>query len=90
MWDYATNGSLWVHINSIIHVPPEININSVTNIPTSKGEVPITMFPYINGSTCLVSMNDCVVQTESTYRELFRPYSYSRRPDMFHTRTVGV
>ena len=65
-------------------------ITFVTTIPTPKGDVATTLSPSINGSTRLVRTNECVVQTHSTYCNIFRPYSYRRQRDMLHPCVVGA
>ena len=90
LWYYASNGSLWVHTNAVILVLPKINTHFFTTLHIPKGDVPITVSPSINGSARLVSINECVIRTRSIYCEHFRPYSYSRQQDMFHTSVVGV
>ena len=77
-------------MNAVICVIPEIKNNFITTLPTPKLEVPITMYPSINGISRLVSMNECVVQTRSTYCDLFISYIYSQQQDMLHPSTVGV
>ena len=65
------------YFQSAIGVPPEINTHFITTFPESKGEVPINVSPYINGSARLVIMNDDIVaQLRPTYRKRFQPYSY--------------
>ena len=90
LWRYSHDGSIWVHRNSVICVPPEINTYFFTTFSTPKVEVPITVSPYINGGAWLVSVNGSVIQTRSTYCEIFRPYSYIRQQDMFHPSAVCV
>ena len=90
LWPWPTDGSIWVHRNSVICVPPEINTYFFTTFSTPKVEVPITVSPYINGGAWLVSVNGSVIQTRSTYCEIFRPYSYIRQQDMFHPSAVCV
>ena len=90
MWAYDSDGSLWVHMDVVICVLPEINNNFVTTIPTPEGYVLITASPSINGISCLVSMNDRVSQTRYIYSDIFRPYIYIRQGDMLHISAVGV
>ena len=61
MWAYSSDGSLWVHIDAVIHVPPKIKTLSITTHPTTKGDVWITVPLSINESAILVSMNKRVV-----------------------------
>ena len=87
----AYDVSQWVHSNLVIRVPPEINTHFVTTFPTTKGEVPITMYPSINQIACLVIMYDEIVdQPHTTYHEIFRPYSYRQQREMFHPSAVSV
>ena len=79
LWAYAPNGSLWVHRNAVICVPPEMNNHFIITILTPKGESLITVLPSTNGSTCLVSIHKCVVRTRSTYQDIFRTYIYSQQ-----------
>ena len=90
MWTYASDDSRWVHNDAVICVPPKINTHFVTTLPTPKVDISITASLSINGSARLVSMNECIVQTRSSYRELFRPYSYNRQRDMFHPIMIVV
>ena len=90
MWAYASGGSWWVHMDAAIRVPPKINTNFVTSLPTHEEDFPINVYLSINGSSILVSVNKCVVKKRSTYRELFIPYSYSQQRHMFHISAVGV
>ena len=90
MWAYDSNFSRWVHTDAVICVTPKVNTNFAKNILTPKGDPPISVSLYINGSAHLVIMNERVFQTRSTYRDLFRTYSYIRQRYMFHTSAVGV
>ena len=90
IWDYDPNIYRLVHTSAVIRVLPKINTHFVTNIPTSKGDVTITVSPTINGSVCLVIMNDHVILTCYTYLEIFRLYSYSQQQYMLHPNEVGV
>ena len=90
MWDYYSNGSWWVCTDAAICVPPEINTEFVTTPLTTDVDSPITLYLSVKGSACLFSVNECVVCTRSTYRELFIPYSYSQQLDMFHPSVDGV
>ena len=65
LWDYAPYGFRWVHADSVIFVPLEIDSNFVTTIPTLKGDVPIIVSLSINGSARLISVNDIFSQTYS-------------------------
>ena len=47
MWAYDSDGSLWVHMDAVICVLPEINNNFLTTIPTPEGYVLITASPSI-------------------------------------------
>ena len=91
LWAWASDDSRWVNSNFFIRVLPKINTNSITTFPTPKVEVPITLSPSINGSARLVSFCDePVVQTCTTYCEIFWPYSYCQQLEMFHPSAVGV
>ena len=91
MWAWDSNGYWWVHSNSVINVPPEINTQFVTTFPAPKGELPMTLYPFINGSTLLVSIhNEIVAQPCTTYREIFRPHSYRQQQEISHPSSVGV
>ena len=90
LWDCASNVSQWVHMDDIICVPPEINNHFVITLTTPEGYLPIIFYPSINGSTCLVSMNEKFVWKCSTYFDLFRLYCYSQKHDIFHPSAVGV
>ena len=72
------------------HVLPRINTNFFQTVTTPKGDVLITMFLSINGIVRLVSLNECVVQTRSTYYKLCKPYSYIQKQDMFDPSAVSV
>ena len=61
LWANTSDGSLCVHTDAIIRVPPEINNHLVTTLPNPKGNVPITASPSINGIARLVIINDRVV-----------------------------
>ena len=68
LWEWDSDGSQWVHSNFIICVAPEVKTHFVTNFSTPKGELPITVYPYINGSARFVSMqDDCVTQPRTNY-----------------------
>ena len=89
IWNYAPNGSRWVHRNAVIRFTPNINTHLVTTFWTPKGELPITMYQSIDESTHLVSMQDnLITQPRTTYCELFQPYSYLQQQDMFHHSTL--
>ena len=74
---YAPNGSKWVHRHAVLCILTEFKTHFSTTFTISEGELRITVSPSINGSTCLVSVNEHYVRMCSTYRKLFRPYSYS-------------
>ena len=66
VWDYASDGSWWVHSDSVIAIPPKSNyLHLSTTIQTADGYVPITVSLSINGSSCLVIMNESIARTRS-------------------------
>ena len=54
LWVLASDDSRWIHSNIVICVTPEINTHFVTTLTTPKGEAPITVYLYINGSARLL------------------------------------
>ena len=90
MWDSSSDGSLWVQTDAVIFDPPKINTCFVTALMNPQKNVSITVSLSINGSSRLISMNERVVQTSSTYCEIFRPYSYSQKRHMFYPSAVGL
>ena len=91
LWSWASDGSPWVHYNFFIGVSPEIKNHCVSTFTSQKGEVHITMYPYISWSDCLVSFrNKLVSQPRTTYSNIFWYYSYRWQQEMFHHIAVGV
>ena len=48
LWDYASDGSQWVHTDAVICVQPKTNTHLITTLPTNKVDVPITVYLSIN------------------------------------------
>ena len=72
LWDYYSNGYLWVHPSVVINIPPIYSASNIsTTIQNSEGEVtPITVSPHV----CLVGvdygwLNSWVVPTSSVSHE---------------------
>ena len=93
LYDYGSNGSLWVHPSGVINIPTRSSAsNIITTLQNPKGEVvPITVSPYVH----LVGLEYCwlnsrVVLTHSvtpdgmrdSYRELFRSSSSDWQQDL--------
>ena len=77
LWVWYSNGYQWVPSNFVIHIIPKINTHLFTTFPTPKGEVPITVYLYINGSNRLARLcGDLVAQLCTTYHKLYQRYSY--------------
>ena len=88
-WDY--DGSRWVYSNFFIHVLPEVNTHFVTTFTTTEGEILITMYHSINGSTGLVIINDDIfAQPRTSYLDIFWSYSYHQQRYMLHPSAVYV
>ena len=88
---WASDGYWWLHCNFSIHVSSKINTCFVTTFKTPKEEVPVTLSPYINGSSCLVRIcNELFAQPRTNYLKIFLPYSYLRKRDGFHPSVVVV
>ena len=47
LWDYPSDGYLWIHTDAVISTPPKTNTYFVTTILTPKGDFPITLFLLI-------------------------------------------
>ena len=90
MWAYSYYGSRWVHTDTVIHFPPEINNHFVTTLPNPEWYFLIMISLSINRSALLVSMNVYVVWMRYTCREIFITYKYSRQQDMFDPSAVVV
>ena len=90
LWVLASDDSRWIHSNIVICVTPEINTHFVTTLTTPKGEAPITVYLYINGSARLLLWMIVFFRKRSTYCNNFWPYSCRQERDMFHPSAVGV
>ena len=106
LWDIASNGSSWVHPDTVITTPPNSSPSQVrTSLHNYEVDVPITFPPYIIGSHRLVGVDYrwfscCVIQTQSTtpdgiqdaYRNylMWPKFSYERQKSRFHPNAVGV
>ena len=50
--DYASDGYWWVHTDVVISITPKSNSSHFsTTIQTTKGDILITVYPSINGSS---------------------------------------
>ena len=77
IWDYDPDGSQWLHTDAVITIPPKSNSSHFsTTIQNAEGDVLITVTPYINVITRLVIIHNHIVQTCSSYHNIFRTYSY--------------
>ena len=105
LWDYASNGSWWVHTYSVTTTPPKYSSSRFsTTLHTDEGDVLVTVSRYGNCSALLVGVNDYLVTRrifqmrsimpkglwDASYHIFFIPFSYNQQQDSFYPSAVGV
>ena len=61
-WDYDSYCYPWVYINAVIDIRPKSDTLHFSTIPhTAEGKIPIAVSPYVNGSACLVGVNERII-----------------------------
>ena len=104
LWEVASNGSQWVHLDAVITTTQDYSsLHFITIMNTAKGYVTITVSPSVNGRDSLVGLNDGWVtrhfsrmcsrmpeMSRSSCYKFFRAFSCNPQWDFLYPIVVGV